>query len=103
MPTKKTTAKKSVVRRRPSRAKASDPLMMPMPEPEPVPGPNGSSATRVVYLASCRNCCHVPLGVNPMLVVLVAVIFTLSTMLMAASVTVAGQNGAASVETVATR
>jgi len=70
----------------------SDPQPMPMPEPEPMPGPSGSASRHVVYLAGCRNCHHVPLGVNALLTVLIAIIFTLSAMLMAASVTLSSQN-----------
>lgn len=97
MPTKKAVAKKPVARRKSLKPKTlameivSDPQPMPMPEPEPMPGPSGSAASRVVYLAGCRNCHHVPLGVNAVLSVLVAIIFTLSAMLMAASVTLNGQ------------
>ncbi len=99
MPTKKAVTKKPVARRKSLKPKSlameiiSDPqpMPMPMPEPEPMPGPNGSAATRVVYLAGCRNCHHVPLGVNAVLSVLVAIIFTLSAMLMAASVALNGQ------------
>jgi hypothetical protein len=101
MPTKKAAAKKAVARRT-SRV-VSDPLPMPAPRPEPMPGPEGSGSRRVVYLAGCRNCCHVPIGVNAVLVVLVSIIFTLSAMLMAASVTVAGQNGPSGTEAVASR
>lgn len=111
MPTKKAVAKKPVARRKSFKPKAlamevvSDP--MPMPEPEPMPGPSGSAATRVVYLAGCRNCHHVPLGVNAVLSVLVAIIFTLSAMLMAASVAVNGQGatvaGSESAASVASR
>lgn len=97
MPTKKAMVKKPVARRKSLKPKSlameivSDPQPMPMPEPEPMPGPSGSAATRVVYLAGCRNCHHVPLGVNAVLSVLVAIIFTLSAMLMAASVALNGQ------------
>lgn len=48
--------------------------------------------TRVVYLAGCKNCHHVPLGVNSVLTILVAVIFTLAAMLMAAAVTMNSQS-----------
>lgn len=89
MPTKKVT-KKPAARRTaaaPKRAMLkviSDP--QPAPTPAPMPGPNGSEEARVVYVAACRSCVHVPLGVNAILTVLVAVIFTLSAMLIAASV-----------------
>lgn len=70
MPTKKVAAKKG--------AKAK--MMQPIPE-----------ASHTVYMAACRNCCHVPFGVNALMTILVAVIFTLSAMLIASSVTVGAQ------------
>ncbi len=48
--------------------------------------------THVVYLAGCKNCHHVPLGVNSVLTILVAVIFTLAAMLMASAVTMNSQS-----------
>ena len=100
MPTKKAVTKKPVARRKSLKPKSlameiiSDPqpMPMPMPEPEPMPGPSDSASRHVVYLAGCRNCHHVPLGVNALLTVLIAIIFTLSAMLMAASVTLSSQN-----------
>ncbi|MEI6510753.1 MAG: hypothetical protein WCO25_01780 [Candidatus Uhrbacteria bacterium] len=65
--------------------KTSEPIMM---EPEAVP--EARATARVVYLAGCKNCNHIPLGVNMVVGVLVAIIFTLSAMLMASSVTVRG-------------
>jgi hypothetical protein len=95
MPTKKAVAKKPVTHRRTLKPKAlamevvSDSMPMPMPALEPMSEPCSTAVERVVYFSGCRNCCHVPLGVNAILTVLVAVIFTLSAMLMAASVVLA--------------
>lgn len=63
--------------------KTAEPLMM---DPEMVP--EARATARVVYLAGCKNCNHIPLGVNMIVGVLVAIIFTLSAMLMASSVSV---------------
>ena len=87
MPTKKIAAKK----------KAAVSPMQPIPETQ-----------RTVYLAACRNCCHVPMGVNAVMTILVAVIFTLSAMLIASSVTVSShasrvEASAASASPVASR
>jgi len=113
MPTKKVAAKKPVARRKVLKPKVlamkniGDPQHVHVPALETMPGPNSSVSPRVVYLAGCRNCCHVPLGVNAMLVVLIAVIFTLSAMLMAASVAIGSHDvlisGADSVASVASR
>ena len=52
--------------------------------------PEARATARVVYLAGCKSCNHIPLGVNMVVGVLVAIVFTLSAMLMASSVTVRG-------------
>lgn len=84
MPTKK-IAKKPVARKRRAAPVTMELAREPDPFPEPMPGP-GTSKTRVVYFSGCRNCDHLPIGVNAVLTVLVAIIFTLSAMLMASSV-----------------
>jgi len=106
MPTKKVavpakTVAKKVVRR--SVASKRAPVRMPLPEPvyvmdlpktaepsmiEPEMVPEARATARVVYLAGCKSCNHIPLGVNMVVGVLVAIIFTLSAMLMASSVSV---------------
>lgn len=87
MPIKKAVTKKPPVRRKATRARRMEVVGDPVPEPmpEPMPGP-GTSKARVVYFAGCRNCNHLPMGVNALLSVMVAIIFTLSAMLMATSV-----------------
>jgi len=65
--------------------KTAEPIMM---DPEMVP--EARATARVVYLAGCRNCNHIPLGVNMVVGVLVAIVFTLSAMLMASSVSIRG-------------
>lgn len=85
MPTKKAAAKKPSTRSRKAAPVTMELMREPEPFPEPMPGP-GTSKSRVVYFAGCRNCDHLPIGVNAVLTVLVAIIFTLSAMLMASSV-----------------
>ncbi len=96
----KTVAKK-VVRR--SVAAKRAPVRMALPEPvyvmdlpavadhvmmPPEMVPEVRATARVVYLAGCKSCNHIPLGVNMVVGVLVAIVFTLSAMLMASSVSV---------------
>jgi hypothetical protein len=105
MPTKKVVASggKKVVRksvaakRAPVRASLPEPVyVMDLPTvadhvmmpPEMVP--EARAMARVVYLAGCKSCNHIPLGVNMVVGVLVAIIFTLSAMLMASSISVRG-------------
>lgn len=84
MPTK-TAAKKSTARKR-----RQSPAPEPSPMPEPMPGPE-MTTTRVVYFSGCKGCAHIPFSLNGLLLVLVAVIFTLSAMLMASSVRIDSQ------------
>lgn len=99
MTKKKTPAKKmSVTRRRSVAPLRMEVVASTSPMPEPMPGPRAGEKTRVVYFAGCRNCNHLPMSVNAVLAVLIAIIFTLSAMLMATSVTVASsETGAAAV------
>lgn len=106
MPTKKVVAPakavaKKVVRK--SVASKRAPIRASIPEPVYVTDlptvadhgmmptemvPEARATARVVYLAGCKSCNHIPLGVNMVVGVLVAIVFTLSAMLMASSVSV---------------
>ncbi|NBS41859.1 hypothetical protein EBS80_04360 [bacterium] len=100
MTKKKTPAKKmTVTRRRPAASMRMEVVSSPMPEP--MPGPQATDKARVVYFAGCRNCNHLPMSVNAVMAVLIAIIFTLSAMLMATSVTTA--SSAAGIAAVASR
>jgi len=76
---------------------AQDPQPAPATEPEPTPEPESAPAPEEMppvtsQLQACTNCAHMPMGVNTVVSVLVALVFTLSSLVVASAMIIDSQS-----------
>ena len=69
---------------------APEPTPEPDPMPEPMPGPQ--EMRQSYQPSSCVNCAHMPMGVNTVVSVLVALVFTLSSLVVASAMVIDSQS-----------